>query len=167
LKNPITNIDSDTYTRLIRLFDIANGVLVAEHNGDRKGSTLHLRNEQRHVMLMNRSMTEVPEDDGCRYDFFASEKTFRLCGHKNHILSWQSSNMDLMQYPGAVRFIWVSVIMAISGFTAEEDEAAVLWIGKKMGWISEPDAYEASQISNNSRYRDLLQKFNEAERLAA
>lgn len=167
MKQTITTIDSETYKKLIRLFDIVNGVLVEEHNGERKGSTLHLRNENRHVMLMNRSNPNAPEDDACRYDFFASEKTFRLCGHKDHVLSWQSRNMDLMQFPGAVRFKLVAVIMAISGFTAEEDEAAVLWIGIKMGWMQSKEAFAAAQISSNSRYRVLVQKFDEAEQLQA
>ena len=72
-----------------------------------------------------------------------------------------------MQFPGAVRFKLVAVIMAISGFTAEEDEAAVLWIGIKMGWMQSKEAFAAAQISSNSRYRVLVQKFDEAEQLQA
>lgn len=74
--------------------------------------------------------------------------------------------MKKKQYPGGVRFA-LGLIASLSGFTAEEDEATVLWVGVKMGWISEHDADVASTISSNSRYADLMQKFNQAELLAA
>lgn len=167
MEKVITTIDSESYKKMIRLFDIVNSVLVKEHNGDRKGSTLHLRNENRHVMLMNRSNPNAPENDACRYDSYAQEKSFRLCGHKDHVLSWQSRNNELGQFQGAARFRLVGIIMAISGFTAEEDEAAVLWIGYKMGWVSLDEAWEISQISENSRYRDLFVIFNQVENRAA
>lgn len=152
---------------IIRLFGIANDVLVKEHNGERKGSTLHIRNENRHVLVAKRSDPAAPEDDACRYDFFASEKTIRLCDHPEDTLSWQSHDMEKKQFPGGVRFKIVGLIVAISGFKAEEDEVAVLWIGVKMGWMQSKDAFAAAQISSNSRYRILMQKLDEAEELQA
>ena len=160
-------LTSQMHNEIMRLYRLVNAVLVQVHGGERAGSSLHVRNEDGHVLLAERSDPRISEDIACRYDFHASEKTMRLCDHHDHTLSWQSHDLQKKQFPGGVRFNVGGVIIAISGFTPAEDEAAVLWIGMKMGWMSDSSVQQTARISRNTRYVDLFEKFNQAERQQA
>ena len=160
-----TNLDPVDRRRLQRLLAIVVEVLTNEHADARVGATFNIRNEKRHVLYDERAGRAV-EDLACCYDFYAGEKTFRLVGFPDHVLSWQSSDPANGRYAGGVRFP-NGLVAALSGYKAEEDEAATLWIGVKMDWWTKTDATNAASISKNPRYFELFQKFDRLEKSAA
>ena len=144
--------------------DVAVEVLVKQHGGTRGGGFFNLRDPNGKTIFENpfRSPAAAKAD---KYQRLAGEKTSRLGHHPEHILSWQSKNEALEQYQGAA-CAPNGMLGGFSGFTAEEDEALVLWVFIKMGWMTGKQAYAAAQISSNSRWMVLSQMFDLAEETA-
>lgn len=144
--------------------DVAVAVLEQVHNGARGGGVFNLRGPNGEVVFSD--LFRNPAKDKIeKYDRLAAEKTKRLWTYPNHTLSWESMNVDLEQYQGAA-CATNGLLGGFSGFTAEEDEALVLWIFIKMGWMSGKEAYTAAQISSNSRWHVLSQMFDLVEETA-
>lgn len=144
--------------------DVAVAVLVDEHNGERGGGFLNLRDANGKIVF-EYPFRSPSSNKTQSYREFAREKTSRLEGYPEHVLSWQSKNEALQQYQGAVRAP-NGLLGSFSGFTGEEDETIILWAFTKMEFLSGKEAYQAAQISSNSRYAYLVQKFNQAEKAA-
>lgn len=155
----ITSLSKDDKAKLCRLLDIVVDVLTKEWRGERGGGSFNIRNEKAWILFDERS-GEADENSFVRTDFFAGEKTFRLCQNPTHRLSFESHNMELQQYPGGVRF-GNGLVGALSGYKWQEDEAATLWIGISMGWITLKKAAELTHISSNTYCGKLFYMFTE------
>lgn len=137
--------------------DVAVAVLERVHNGKRGGGVFNLRGPNGEVVFSD-WFRNPAADKINKYDQLAAEKTERLWKHPEHTLSWESMNVALKKYQGAARAT-NGLIGSFSGFTAEEDEALVLWVFSLMGWMTAREAAAAIRISSNARYEDLCVKF--------
>jgi hypothetical protein len=137
--------------------DVAVAVLEQVHDGKRGGGVFNLRGPNGEVVFSD-VFRNPAADKIDKYDRLAAEKTERLWKHPGHTLSWQSMNVALEQYQGAARAT-NGLIGGFSGFTAEEDEALVLWVFSMMGWMTAREAAATARISSNSCYEDLCVKF--------
>lgn len=144
--------------------DVAVAVLADVHNGERGGGFFNLRNPSGETVFEN-PFRDPAATKADKYQRLAAEKTSRLGHHPEHLLSWQSKNEALEQYQGAARTP-NGMLGGFSGFTAEEDEALVLWVFIKMGWMTGKEAYAFAKISSNSRWHTLSQMFDLAEETA-
>ena len=85
------------------------------------------------------------------------EKTLRLernVTSKNHVSSWQSSNIADNQYGGAI--LAEAHIISVAGLSQLGDEAIALAVAMKLGIMSLGKALEIAGISGNALFPDLM-----------
>lgn len=108
------------------------------------------------------SVGSVSADRFLKYDFFATEKAFRLSYLRGHISSWQSrddSNPDRMKhnYGGAIKC--GDFIFSFSGFTEHEDEMVGTLGARRLQLIGERETSEIIAASGNEPLRLALRNF--------
>ena len=146
----ITRVEPADIEKVRRLFKNVVAVLTAEHadTDGRAGAAANLCAWSGEGLLDTREGT-APEDKFDSYVHNALNKVLTLLDHPEHRLSFESHNMETGPYPGGARFP-TELILAISGFTWQEDEVGVLWIGYKMGWIELKEAMRLVKTSQES-----------------
>jgi hypothetical protein len=161
-----TDLDFDT-PKVEKLFAVVTKVLTARHaTGDkRSGASLYLATSDGEELYKTRKGT-APEEKFRSYDENAFDKVQTLIEHPEHQLSFQSHNMETGPYPGGARFLKL-LLLAISGFTWQEDEIGVLWIGLKMGWIELKEVTALIRISQDNLhlFAELFNEFDRTEKV--
>jgi hypothetical protein len=118
-----------------QLFSIVTNVLTAIHSdGDNHSGAVILLCTNAGDELLSKRKGTGSEQKFIDCEHYATKKIKTLLDHPEHRLSFESCDMANGPYPGGARFPPL-LLLAISGFTWQEDEVSVLWIGFKMGWI--------------------------------
>lgn len=132
--------------------------IIADQSGNQQsGGVLHLRGQDG-VELINKSVGSPVPERLAEFSFFAAEKTERLHHHKDHILSWQSQDVPLKRYQGAVRAP-NGFVASFSGLSGDEDETLALWAFFQMGWMTGQQTHDAAKLSRNQQHSVWLRAF--------
>lgn len=94
---------------------------------------------------------------------FAQEKTRRLATHPEHKSSHESRDVQdtdktKHKYGGAVRT--VLFLISFSGFSEKLDEAIVLYISVRLGFLSDNEAQAIADNNGNEKYLALREKID-------
>ncbi len=121
---------------------------------DRKGGYLVIRKRDSGEILLHEKVgTIAPPESDQRYLTFAKEKGERL--GPNGLSSWQSRNLQQEKYGGAIATS-SGLIVSFSGLPELWDEALVLVISNRLGWISGKEVFDIIEISGNTFVELLL-----------
>jgi hypothetical protein len=96
---------------------------------------------------------EIPADKLDKYFSISQEKAGRLYDHPENRSSWQTRDPDNNLWGGAIRV--QNHIFSFSGLPELLDEALMLELTTRFGWLDYPDALEIAHLSNNPFF-DLL-----------
>lgn len=158
----VIKVSPQDITRVCALFATTVRVLAAQprETDKREGAVIHFCTDNYRELLLKREGT-APEDKFLSYETNAPAKTQTLHDHPTHQLSFQSRVMNTGPHPGGARFP-NGLLLAISGFTWQEDEIAVLWIGWQMRWITLNEALNLAKLSQGHSllFTELFQQFN-------
>lgn len=125
---------------------------------DRRGGYLVISNVCNGVPLLIERIEECKIKDVLKYHELALEKSGRLCVEKfsGHISSHQSRNPQFNPYGkwgGAI--IAGNFIVSFSGLKELFDEAVVLVLALRLGWIDSNRLTEITDISGNTFVKPL------------
>jgi hypothetical protein len=147
--------------KVLTLFGIVIKVLAQKHKStDKKaGAIIQLLTSNGEEQLFRRAGT-TSEDKFQIFEDYVVCKSMTLYRNPEHSLSFESCDMQDGPYPGGARFP-KGQILSISGFTWQEDEISVLWIGYKLGWITLRDVMKLAKISqpNSTLFVELFGLF--------
>ena len=105
--------------------------------------------------LLHKRLGDPNLEKQAKYHQFSQEKAERLLLNPDHLLSWQSRDLDDNRYGGAVRLSSGHVI-SFSGFPESVDEVFCISIARMMNWMSEAEIVERLKISNNfANFKDV------------
>jgi len=116
----------------------------------------------RHFRLVSRVGEVAQEKAFQEYRLNAQEKASRLLvNHRDHATSWQSRNAENNKYGGAIRvnFSGIGLIMSFSGYSEQYDEALMLALAVKMGWL---ERNKAIILTNSTEATNCVLKLVEA-----
>jgi hypothetical protein len=89
-----------------------------------------------------------PKGKADQYFTFSMEKARRLQANPDHYTSFQSRDEKSDKYAGAI-LCRVNTILSFSGLPELADEALMIFVAFKAGWIDEKEVLRLSGISQN------------------
>jgi hypothetical protein len=125
-------------------------IMAAKGNSDRGGYFVlsdDIVPPARYFRTVSRTGAATEEFEG--YRLYAEEKAARLLvNHRDHATSWQSRDEANHKYGGAIRvkFSGIGLILSFSGYAESCDEALMLALAMKMGWL---DHHAAIDLATN------------------
>ncbi|MEK7642372.1 MAG: hypothetical protein AAB392_01110 [Patescibacteria group bacterium] len=131
---------------------------IIKNEEDKKGGVLYVGDSKTGLPLLSCVFGSLTEEKITKYKFFATEKAERLAKTSWHDTSWQSRDMDTdpKGYAGAVRVNGTEgFILSFSGFTEEQDEAAMLVLAMNIGLMNGEAAALLVQMSKNQYFCKL------------
>lgn len=107
-----------------------------------------------HGVLLGAKINICPQEKSEKYFILSIEKAKRLSESRN-LLSWQSRDPANNKWGGAV-VVRVNTVLSFSGMDELEDEALVIYVAHKAGWIDRAQALELAAISSNPHVAKIL-----------
>lgn len=99
------------------------------------------------IPLLTAVIGTPSSEKGTKYQRFAEEKCSRLAKHSNHVSSWQTRDVDSLQFGGAIRTL--RRILGFSGFPEPWDEALCIATALEVGEMNEELAKKILEASGN------------------
>ena len=98
--------------------------------------------------LLVTKVSMVPADKLEKYNRLSQEKASRLFANTAHVSSFQSRNEKLDRWAGAIRCLF-PLILSFSGLPELADEALMIYVAYRAGWINAEMGERIAQISDN------------------
>jgi hypothetical protein len=108
-------------------------------------------------VLLSCQINLCPKDKADAYFTFSVEKARRLHAHPDHYTSFQSRDVESGKYAGAI-VCRLHTILSFSGLPEMADEALMIFVAFKTGWIDENEALRLSGISGNPYIKKIIGK---------
>lgn len=128
------------------LIETANSYLPKEDQ--RTGGYLTIMDGYKGQILTVIATGHIPVEKQDKYLTCSVEKAFRLFEHLEHKTSWESRDVDNMQYPGAIRGL--EAIYSFSGHQADVDEG----ISTSVFYLVEPTVKNTLSNERAKQYFD-------------
>jgi hypothetical protein len=108
-------------------------------------------------LLLHAELGTIPEEKWEKYHRLSVEKAVRLCKNFNHVSSWQSRDVMLKKYGGAIRA--GDYILSFSGLPELCDEAFVTVLALIFKFFNLNEASKIIDISKNEITPKLSNEF--------
>ncbi len=139
--------------RLIEACDARFDIVTRTLGNGKTSGFLCVRSTASKAMIL-KPYGEIPNAKRHRYSTLSMEKSTRLEAYPSHKSSWQSRDVELNRWGGAVRT--PTMLVSFSGLPELLDEALVLAISARALLITEFQAEDIARISNNPFFEQTM-----------